>query len=431
MKRFRQAKRHLQPDVNTTLYGNGCASITLSRVRSLNALTLPMVKTILRALKSWKTDPRVRFVLISGEGEKAFCAGGDIIGLARPAYPGFAADFFREEYTMNHLLSVFPKPVVSVMHGIVMGGGVGLSVHGTYRIITDNSLFAMPETGIGLLPDVGATHVLANHCPGSLGMLLGLNGDRLRVQDLLHARIGTHYCPVSQLESLTSALKTSETPLSELLDSFCSKTIDDTKLVSGFKTHAHLIDRCFSQPTLPQILLALSAIANTHPSVIEPVVTPSGSCAVHPAATKLASAPCLDTAEYVAKIVHPAALAISYTSKVSHPAVLQSTAVTYAGVQWARKTLKSLKRKSPTSMALAFYAIRFAQNKSLAQALQTEFRIVVRMTEAKLDFHEGVRAQVIDKDRKPVWVPLPPAVKLREYHAPFLADDHAEFAPLL
>jgi enoyl-CoA hydratase len=143
--------------------------------------------------------------VVEGGGDRAFCAGGDVRALydARndPAST-YRADFYREEYRLNRTIFRFPKPYVAVMDGITMGGGVGVSVHGSHRVVTERTLFAMPETGIGLFPDVGGGHFLPR-CPGAVGMYLGLTGARLKAADCLHAGIATHYVPSSDLGRLT------------------------------------------------------------------------------------------------------------------------------------------------------------------------------------------------------------------------------------
>ncbi len=185
------------------------ARIHLNRAKALNALTHPMVRAIAAALARWKDDPAIAAVLVTGDGERAFCAGGDVREVARLAKAeGVAAatPFFFDEYRMNWRIKHFPKPYVALLDGVTMGGGVGLSVHGTHRIATEATLFAMPETAIGMFPDVGGTHVLGT-MPGGLGTWLALTGARLGPGDTLDAGIATHYCPRDGLEELTAELR--------------------------------------------------------------------------------------------------------------------------------------------------------------------------------------------------------------------------------
>ena len=139
-----------------------CGHIILNRPQALNALTLTMVRAMDPVLRQWATDPEITHVFIEGAGEKGFCAGGDIRALHDWGKAGDreATGFYREEYVVNTLIKRFPKPYVALMDGVTMGGGVGVSVHGSARIVTDRTVFAMPETGIGLLPDVGGTYFL-------------------------------------------------------------------------------------------------------------------------------------------------------------------------------------------------------------------------------------------------------------------------------
>lgn len=154
--------------------------ILLNRPKALNALDLVMVDMMMAQLKSWEHDETVKVIVIEGAGEKAFCAGGDIRGLydARKVDDEETLDaFYRREYHLNHYIATYPKPYIALMDGITMGGGVGVSIHGRFRVVTERTLFAMPETGIGFFPDVGGGYFLPR-CPGKIGMYLGLTGAR-------------------------------------------------------------------------------------------------------------------------------------------------------------------------------------------------------------------------------------------------------------
>ncbi|XP_045875656.1 3-hydroxyisobutyryl-CoA hydrolase, mitochondrial isoform X4 [Meles meles] len=173
----------------------GCAGvITLNRPKFLNALNLSMIRHIYPQLKNWEQDPETFLIIIKGTGGKAFCAGGDIrvIAEAGKANQKIAQDFFREEYTLNNAIGSCRKPYVALIHGITMGGGVGLSVHGQFRVATEKSLFAMPETAIGLFPDVGGGYFLPR-LRGKLGYFLALTGFRLKGRDVYAAGIATHF----------------------------------------------------------------------------------------------------------------------------------------------------------------------------------------------------------------------------------------------
>ncbi|CAM9845686.1 unnamed protein product, partial [Phaeothamnion confervicola] len=196
--------------------------ITLNRPRALNALTLDMCVDIREALDAWNADGRLRCLILCGAGGKAFCAGGDVksvaagAGAARSGPPGrpgtLAADFFREEYHTDHALALLKlrgtAQQVSIWDGVVMGGGAGVSMHGAFRVATETTLFAMPEAGIGLFPDVGGSHVLPRLRGGvGVGTYIGLTGHRLRAADLIHCGLATHYVPRDRLPGLLEQLE--------------------------------------------------------------------------------------------------------------------------------------------------------------------------------------------------------------------------------
>ena len=181
--------------------------ITLNRPAALNALTLNMVRLMKPVLTAWATDAAIENVVIEGAGEKGFCAGGDIRALHDWGQAGApeATGFYREEYQLNRQIKTFPKPSIALMDGITMGGGVGVSVHGSHRVATEKTMFAMPETGIGLLPDVGGTYFLPR-LAGETGAWLVLTGARLKGADSLAAGVATHYTPSDNIAALKHAL---------------------------------------------------------------------------------------------------------------------------------------------------------------------------------------------------------------------------------
>ncbi|WP_448586136.1 enoyl-CoA hydratase/isomerase family protein [Thermaurantiacus sp.] len=196
---------------------------TLNRPAALNALNRAMCADYHRQLLDWSLDPEVEAVVLEGAGERAFCAGGDVVQLhrfGREGHPDWE-DFFRTEYRMNQAIAACRKPHVALIDGITMGGGVGLSIHGRFRVATERTLFAMPETGIGLIPDVGGTHALA-HLPGETGTWLALTGARLGGAECKAAGIATHYVRADEIAVLKERLAHSHEPVAAVLETFDS-----------------------------------------------------------------------------------------------------------------------------------------------------------------------------------------------------------------
>jgi enoyl-CoA hydratase len=241
----------------------GVALVTMNRPKALNTLTLGMYRELDPDLLAWRRDPAVRAVIIRGAGGKAFCAGGDVRDLWKTGQGVKGPDdlksvFFREEYRLIQRVHRFGKPYIALIDGITMGGGAGMSINGSHRVATERTLFAMPETAIGLFPDVGATHFL-NRCPGQLGMYLALTGARLKAADLLYGRLATHYVPSAKLDALVEALtaldwhESAEDRQADLVLTRFSENPGPAPL--GQNRAA--IDRCFGEPTVEAILAAL------------------------------------------------------------------------------------------------------------------------------------------------------------------------------
>src|SRR6202521_72525 len=184
---------------------NGCGHVTLDRPAALNALSFAMIQALARQLQAWADDPQVRAVLVRGAGGKAFCAGGDI----RALYDSFKAGqtghalFFAEEYKLDYFIHRYPKPYIALMDGVVMGGGMGISQGATFRVVTERTRLAMPEVGIGLFPDVGASYFLSR-LPGCLGSYLALTGVQVRGADAVYARFGDVFLPPEGIDGLTA-----------------------------------------------------------------------------------------------------------------------------------------------------------------------------------------------------------------------------------
>ncbi|MEU9760810.1 enoyl-CoA hydratase/isomerase family protein [Streptomyces sp. NPDC047987] len=307
--------------------------ITLNRPRALNALNHAMVLRIDEALGEAERDDSVTAVLISGAGERGLCAGGDIRSIHDDARAGGTASlaFWRDEYRLNARIARYPKPYVAIMDGIVMGGGVGISAHGDVRIVTERSRVAMPETGIGFVPDVGGTHLLAS-APGELGTHLALTADAVVASDALLCGLADHFVPARRLAALTTALAGCRTPdeIDETVRAHAS-TAPEGELAA----HREWIDTCYRADTVEEILDRLDN----------------------------------------------------------------------SGVPAAKQAAAAILAKSPTALKVTLCALRRARRLgSLEAVLDQEYR-TSSSAFVRPDLVEGVRAQIIDKDRRPRWSP--------------------------
>jgi enoyl-CoA hydratase len=302
--------------------------ILLNRPRALNALTLPMIRACAAILETWRDDPHVHAVVIEGEGDRAFCAGGDVRALRDAQLAGDRAtadQFFAEEYALNLTIATYPKPYVALIDGICMGGGIGLSVHAPYRVATEHAGFAMPETAIGFFPDIGATFLLPR-LPGELGVYLGLTGQRVNGADAVHAGFATHFTSRARLADLSAAL--ARDGVAALAG--YNERLPDFSLAGDRAA----IDHCFSAGSVSEIVSRLEA----------------------------------------------------------------------TDAEWAKAALTALRHVSPSAVHWTLRALRRGGDLTLKQALDAEFALT-RTTMAHPDFAEGVRAMVVDKDRKPAWQP--------------------------
>ena len=314
--------------------------VVLDRPAALNALTHGMVQAMSRQLAVWRDDPRIGAVLVTAVPGRAFCAGGDVRAASRAWLEGGAAaamPFFADEYELNWRIATSPKPYVALIDGVTMGGGVGISVHGTRCVATERTLVAMPETAIGMFPDVGGTVLLGQRCAGGLGAWLGLTGARLDAAGCLAAGIAQVHVPAARCEALVAAL--AATPLAGLDKAAATASID--AVLAGFATAAGAdpltllrarIEACFAAPDLATLLADLAA-------------EPSG---------------------------------------------------------WGAEQLAILRRHSPFAVRLTHEQLRRAPGLDFAAAMRMEYRMVHRVF-AQGDFHEGVRALLVDKDRQPRW----------------------------
>lgn len=233
----------------------GLGVVILNRPQALNALTLPMCTALDEQLEAWARDRTVQVILIKGEGDRAFCAGGDVRAIWEAGRRGdpLTADFFRAEYRLNRRIRTCPKPYIALIDGITMGGGVGVSIHGSHRVASERTVIAMPETGIGLFPDVGATYVLPR-LPGALGLYLGLTGVRVKAAGALYCGLATHYVPSSRLAALEEALGAASAPDAVLADLAAAP-----EGPAPLATHRATINRCFAATSVEAIFAALEA----------------------------------------------------------------------------------------------------------------------------------------------------------------------------
>ena len=235
--------------------------VTLDRPKALNALTMEMCQVFKARLDAWSRDQDLEAVVVRGAGERAFCAGGDIRAIWDSGRGDgvMAARFFQTEYGLNRSVFTFQKPYLALIDGVTMGGGVGVSVHGSHRIASEATLFAMPETGIGFFPDVGGSYFLPR-LAGKLGLYLGLTGARLKAADCLHGGIATHYVERSKHDELIELLAGATWS-----DDRRAVVEDALAVVAGdpgpapLAEHRAAIDRCFAGASVAAIIDALGA----------------------------------------------------------------------------------------------------------------------------------------------------------------------------
>jgi len=357
----------------------GC--ITLNRPQALNALSLAMIRAITAALRAWQDDAAVVAVAIRGAGKSApfghFCAGGDIRFFHRAALNGDAAleDFFTEEYALNHLIHCFPKPVVVLLDGIVMGGGMGLAQGASHRVVTESSRLAMPETLIGLFPDVGGGYFLSR-LKGHLGEWLALTGTVVGAATAIKIEWADRYVPSHRLAELWDALaltkSAGEGELSECLAEFEEPSVPFDPALDALidpttgLTITALIGRCFGQPSVPEVVAALAS--------------------------------------------------------EDHP--------------WAKSTLEALAKRSPLMLHVAFEQIRRARGMPLADELRMERGLVrhcfhldhLNRRGGQTETAEGIRALAVDKDHLPRWEPSALNAVTAEMVAPFFVSPWPSWA---
>ncbi|MBY8928752.1 enoyl-CoA hydratase/isomerase family protein [Pseudomonas sp. Wu6] len=320
---------------------NHIGYLTLNRPAGLNAITLDMVRLMTTRLQAWADDPRVYAVVLRGSGDKAFCAGGDI----RSLYDSFKAgdtlheDFFVEEYALDLILHHYPKPVLALMDGFVLGGGMGLVQGADLRVVTERSRLAMPEVAIGYFPDVGGSYFLPR-IPGELGIYLGVTGVQIRAADALYCGLADWYLDSTRLTELAQrldSLQWRDSPLKDLqgvLAQLAVQQLPDPPLAALRPA----IDHFFALPDVPSIVEQLQQV----------------------------------------------------TVADSH--------------DWGRATADLMQTRSPLAMAVTLQMLRRGRHLRLEQCFALELHLD-RQWFARGDLIEGVRALIIDKDKKPQWNP--------------------------
>ncbi|XP_034705214.1 3-hydroxyisobutyryl-CoA hydrolase 1-like [Vitis riparia] len=249
------------PETNQVLFEESsyARKMILNRPHKLNSLTYEMISQILRNLEVYEKDPMIKLLIVKGQG-KAFCAGGDVVRVVLSINEGhwsFGASFYKKQLTLDYLLATCTKPLVSLINGIVMGGGAGLSMNSMFRVVTENTVFAMPEGQIGFFPDVGASYFLSR-LPGSFGEYLGLTGARLDGNEMLACGLATHFVLSKDLLLLESALSgvasSDASTISRVISGFSSKI--SLKKDSAYR-RLETINKCFSRRTVEEILSIL------------------------------------------------------------------------------------------------------------------------------------------------------------------------------
>lgn len=314
--------------------------VRLHRPQAINALTPPMVASLHEQLTRWAEDPSVRAVVVDGAGERGLCAGGDVRAVRQWVLEGradLAEAFWHHEYAVNALIASFPRPVLAWMDGIVMGGGVGVSAHGSARLATERTALAMPETVIGLFPDVGALHLLSR-APGELGTYAALTGSTITGSDAVALGLADAVVPSMAKDAVLAVLRedpaTGAAALAEVAGGDGSSPIDDWEISTHptLLDHQAWIDECFAGDDPAVILRRLRA----HPS------------------------------------------------------------------PEAQEAATTLAARSPHSVAVTLEAIRRAASMTLEEVLAQDLVVATHLA-VHPDFAEGVRAQLVDKDRSPRW----------------------------
>lgn len=274
-------------------HGKRIGVVTLNSEKSLNALSLPMIQELLPRLQNWADADDIACVVLQGAGDKAFCAGGDIVAMyhAMKAQPGVlvdeVADFFSQEYRLDYAIHTFPKPLLVWGHGIVMGGGMGLMNGASHRIVTERSLLAMPEITIGLYPDVGATYFL-NQMPTGCGLFLGLTGAHMNATDALFLKLADHFVASSSYAEILSGLQAiqwgdtaalNHQKVTDLLNQISARD-GSQRPESQVEAHLPLIQKLTSGSDIETVVSAILSNTDEHPWLVRARTTLAGGCPI-------------------------------------------------------------------------------------------------------------------------------------------------------
>jgi enoyl-CoA hydratase len=348
--------------------------VTLHRPAALNAVTLAMVRALAAQLEAWRHDGAVSRVIVTAQG-RVFSAGGDLRQIYEAGRAGRQQDsiaFWREEYALNTAIKRYPKPYVALIDGLVMGGGVGVSVHGSHRVAGDHFAFAMPEVGIGFFPDVGATWFLPR-LPGEIGTWCALTGERLDAADGVATGVATHRVDSGRFGDLADAL--------------CGAVSVDAILAA------------FAQPPSPSPLVGegrgggSGGDGTNAPRAPTPTPDPSPQ-----GGGEKNGGPVMARRVVIDRIFAAPTVEDILTR-------LDAEASTGGGdAPWARAAAAAIRAKAPLSMKIALEQMRRDRDWSFEECMRAEFRIVSRVAYGQ-DFYEGIRAVIIDKDNRPRWRP--------------------------
>ena len=346
---------------------------TLASEKTLHAISLQMVELLTPQLRAWQADPAVALVILQAQGDKAFCAGGDLQQLYRTmrdhhasperddiAANRYAAEFFEHEYRLDYLLHSFGKPILAWGHGIVMGGGIGLMAGCSHRVVTERSRLAMPEITIGLYPDVGGSWFLAR-MPGKIGIFLALTGAHLNARDAVFANLADYCVAQASKPAVIEAL---------LAQPWGEGAADDARLLDAVLGQAQQVD---------QALLAPSNLRQ-HYDLID-----------------------------------------SACRQADLAATVDAILAIESDHAWLQKAAATLRAGAPGSAALAYALQRRVRHMSLAQVFRLEFVVSLHCA-ARPDFVEGIRALIIEKDQQPRWQPATLAAATPAWVEGFFAD---------